>query len=120
MDKKQFYETYCMRCGTQRCEGIDTEWGEGCQYRWNLDGVDAAAEIKRLNDKIMELGCKLMKCEPVVHGEWISINKGFLGNDYICSECHTQALESNNGHYDRLTGYCPFCGAKMYGDNSNE
>lgn len=54
---------------------------------------------------------------PVIHGEWVVINKGFLGNDYICSECHTLALESNNGHYDRLTDYCPNCGTRMDGGN---
>ena len=32
MNKEEFEETYCKKCGSQRCEGIDTEWGEGCQF----------------------------------------------------------------------------------------
>lgn len=72
MNKEQFVEKYCLACGSQRCEGIDSEWGEGCQYRWNLDGMDPAAEIKRLNEVIMKLSTKLMKldksrCKKCVH-----------------------------------------------------
>ena len=132
MDKKQFYETYCMHCGTQRCEGIDTEWGEGCQYRWNLDGVDAAAEIKQLNDKIMELGYKLMRCKPVVYGEW-NFWDGWIGNhdqrieDATCSECGyvhpTVRREHNDKSYKdvlaKLANYCPNCGADMRGGHKN-
>lgn len=55
MNDKQFIEKYCHNCGTQRCEGINTEWFEGCKYRWNHDSYDAAAEIERLNAKIMKL-----------------------------------------------------------------
>ena len=51
MNDKQFIETYCQNCGTQRCEGIGTEWFEGCKYKWNHDSYDAVAEIKRLNKK---------------------------------------------------------------------
>ena len=29
---KAFRETYCFGCGSQRCEGPETEWGEGCFY----------------------------------------------------------------------------------------
>ena len=66
MNKEQFIETYCHNCGTQRCEGIGTEWFEGCPKRWNLnDYGDVAAEIERLNKKIMELGYKLMNKTPI-------------------------------------------------------
>lgn len=30
IDYKAFRETYCFCCGSQRCEGPETEWGEGC------------------------------------------------------------------------------------------
>ena len=33
MNDKEFIEKYCHNCGTQRCEGIGTEWFEGCQYK---------------------------------------------------------------------------------------
>lgn len=55
MNDKQFYEKYCLNCGTQRCEGIGTEWFDGCKYKWNHDSYDAATEIERLNAKIAKL-----------------------------------------------------------------
>ena len=83
MNDTQFIEKYCHNCGTQRCEGIGTEWFEGCSYRWNHDSYDAATEIKRLNEKVMELANKLIKITneklpaadvaPVAHGEWVDI-----------------------------------------------
>ena len=91
MTEKQFIMTYCYNCGTQRCEGIGTEWFEGCPKRWNLDGYgDAAAEIERLNKKIIELGTKILKLTR--HGEWIYWD-GLRGNhdqrieDATCSKC---------------------------------
>ena len=59
MNDKQFVEAYCHNCGTQRCEGIGTEWFEGCKYRWNHDSYDAATEIERLNTKIMNMAVEL-------------------------------------------------------------
>lgn len=60
MNDKDFEQTYCSNCGTQRCEGIGTEWFEGCKYRWNHDSYDAATEIERLNKKIMKMAIELM------------------------------------------------------------
>lgn len=57
MNDKQFMEIYCSACGTQRCEGIHSEWFKGCKYRWNHDRYDATAEIERLNKKIISLSC---------------------------------------------------------------
>jgi hypothetical protein len=61
MNDMQFMETYCSKCGTQRCKGIDSEWFEGCKYRWNHDSYDAAAEIERLNCKIMDLAREMIE-----------------------------------------------------------
>ena len=112
MNEKQFIEKYCYGCGTQRCEGPGTEWFEGCQNRWNLDGVDAAAEVKRLNDKVMELAGKLMKATPVVYGKW-EFNRHQAPNEksYFCSICAYG--ESDYG----TDSYCPNCGAKMNKEN---
>ena len=33
MNDKEFIEKYCHNCGTQRCEGIGTEWFEGCRHK---------------------------------------------------------------------------------------
>jgi len=29
---KEFAEKYCKWCGSQRCEGPDTEWAESCLH----------------------------------------------------------------------------------------
>ena len=33
---EQFVETYCHNCGSQRCEGIGTDWFEGCVHKGAL------------------------------------------------------------------------------------
>lgn len=38
-DKQEFISKYCRNCGSQRCEGIDTEWFEGCGYKEHLNGT---------------------------------------------------------------------------------
>ena len=83
MTEKQFIETYCHNCGTQRCEGPGTEWLEGCPKRWNLDGYgDAAAEIEKLNNKIMDLADKLIKSNAPTEKSAIG---GLMG--WICPVC---------------------------------
>ena len=32
LEIKEFIEKYCQWCGSQRCEGPNTEWAEGCPY----------------------------------------------------------------------------------------
>ena len=120
MNEKQFVETYCCNCGTQRCEGIGTEWFEGCRYRWNLDGMDAAAEINRLKKKCLELSTKILclqeqilKSEEVKYAEWIPYELpygvGYSTPNYkpthYCSNCQGLGWE--------FYGKCPRCGAIM-------
>ena len=33
INKEEFIKKYCHQCGTQRCEGPDTEWFDGCQMK---------------------------------------------------------------------------------------
>lgn len=33
LQEKEFVEQFCMNCGSQRCEGIGTEWFDGCGYK---------------------------------------------------------------------------------------
>ena len=78
MTEKQFIEKYCHSCGTQRCEGPGTEWFEGCSKRWNLEGMDSAAEIERLNKSITDLSSKVVR-------EYIKIPEtgiGWLSDGY--------------------------------------
>lgn len=35
-DPKEFVQHYCHNCGSQRCEGVGTEWFEGCQHKEHL------------------------------------------------------------------------------------
>ena len=34
--EKEFEEMFCKLCGTQRCEGVDSEWFEGCKHKDKL------------------------------------------------------------------------------------
>ena len=29
----RFISEYCNNCGSQRCEGVNSEWFEGCKYK---------------------------------------------------------------------------------------
>jgi len=44
---------------------------------------------------------------PVRHGRWRRVDYKPLGHDYICSVC--------GGKNDRVSQYCPDCGARMKG-----
>lgn len=37
-DKQEFVSKYCRNCGSQRCEGVDTEWFDGCEHKEKLIG----------------------------------------------------------------------------------
>lgn len=32
ISKTEFFMKYCRTCGSQRCEGIDSAWGPGCNF----------------------------------------------------------------------------------------
>lgn len=101
MNEKQFIETYCHKCGTQRCEGIGTEWFEGCPKRWNLDGYgDPAAEIERLNNKIMELANTIIKlqqnksrCRKCFHEGYCNCDRDYEG------KCPDYKRDTSDGGY---------------------
>lgn len=133
MNEKQFVETYCHNCGTQRCEGIGTEWFEGCKYKWGLDGmeIEATSEINRLEQQCLALATKIIRLqeqiskEGVKHGYWkCKYNEELGETEVTCSVCgdsrdingcfvsiHDEPL------YDE-DAYCPRCGAKMDGGNA--
>ena len=111
MNDKQFVETYCHKCGTQRCEGIGSEWFEGCKQRWNHDNYDAAAKVERLNIKIMDMAKKMVRTTP--QAEWMPITKRnkkygvMVTVGFTCSNCQNKQEVSTN--------YCSHCGAEMVG-----
>lgn len=117
MTEKQFITTYCHNCGTQRCEGIGTEWFEGCPKRWNLDGYgDAAAEIEQLNKKVMELASKLTLGKIGT----LKATTAWVHNIRLeCVECthcgYRWVMETDYDleFYQEQWSYCPFCGATL-------
>ena len=36
LTKDEFEQKYCINCGSQRCEGIGTDWFYGCQHKDKL------------------------------------------------------------------------------------
>ena len=54
---------------------------------------------------------------PVRHGRWEKAQdmRRMDGNiyDYRCSLCNSFAEKGVYNNYDRLTNYCPACGARM-------
>lgn len=40
MSTEEFVEKYCSGCGSQRCEGIGTEWFDGCKHKNELATTD--------------------------------------------------------------------------------
>lgn len=64
----------------------------------------------------MEIVCDLPAAdvEPVVHGEWLLKHIG-AGHYWECSICHTNPCIYVTQH----TKFCPNCGAKMDGGDSD-
>ena len=55
--------------------------------------------------------------EPVRHGRWIAVTDG--SGRHECSNCHWYAPYYMNGD-ERLSEYCPHCGARMDGGEEAE
>lgn len=37
LTSEEFTWQYCKNCGSQRCDGIESQWFEGCKYKDNLE-----------------------------------------------------------------------------------
>ena len=48
MNDKEFIEKYCHNCSTQRCEGIGTEWFEGCRHKHEHDSFKVLEGIAKV------------------------------------------------------------------------
>ena len=55
--------------------------------------------------------------QEVRHGRWVQDEHWQY--DYKCSICGEYACEGNYGNNDKLTDFCPNCGADMRGDKSD-
>ena len=47
--KEKFIDTYCVKCGSQRCDGPDSDFAEGCPHYilefWRKDKKDESERI---------------------------------------------------------------------------
>ena len=76
--------------------------------------------VENFDDIRTEESCDYFKekttvgAEPVRHGKWTG--KGFA---YKCSACGNREPESTKEYAERYWHYCPNCGAKMDGGESD-
>lgn len=102
MTKEEFIEKHCKMCGTQRCEGIDTDWFDGCHYRNELDGYEDKNEhidIEEINRMYSEYlkntsGVQSHPVDPAIQhistGNSQNINSNYswsFGYGWICPRC---------------------------------
>ena len=76
----------------------------GKEYQPNTD-FERGMVCQMIGDKVRIERLQPADVAPVVHGRWIDAD--FCGQ-YECSECGNNAVD--------LYDYCPFCGAKMDGE----
>lgn len=67
-------------------------------------------ELSDFADRIAELATYPIEAEPVRRGTWEEVTNGRGGHE--CSVCHSYAPAWQTGE-ERLTDYCPNCGALM-------
>ncbi len=60
MNKEQFIKTHCRNCGSQRCEGIDSEWFDGCAKKWELKDLRCITPSADKPIKIMYEGEQIL------------------------------------------------------------
>ena len=86
-----------------------TKQEERANKGWGLEYF-GPKEMQMLLDKI-----PIIEVEPVRHGRWVKAN-GMMPPEYhgrkCCSVCDAFALSDFYGR-ERLSDFCPNCGAKM-------
>lgn len=58
--------------------------------------------------------CAIPTIDPVVHGEWITLDECSNAGVY-CSKCKKKVYKENYANVNPKSNYCPNCGAKMDG-----
>ena len=68
--------------------------------------IDITKAVKETIEKLNAEGYEVVK-----HGKW---------DGYICSECNVCAdyFISGDFYFDEKPNFCPYCGARMDGDNN--
>lgn len=41
MTTEEFVTKFCAFCGTKRCEGVKSEWFDGCEHKKELDNTNS-------------------------------------------------------------------------------
>lgn len=86
------------------------EQSEECQKAFEELGGESGIYADAYNDLAEDFySIPAADVAPVVHGRWVFGGDGCV----ICSECNEE--ESNDNHRN----YCPNCGARMDGGDSN-
>lgn len=103
-----------------------TEYGEGYVLKNSLlDSIEWDRDIEKWviwDDDIKSLMTEENDVAPVVHGEWIGIWGDGYANGFIvyeefeCSRCG--CVHHTDG--EPMWDYCPQCGARMDGGESND
>lgn len=87
---------------------IDADWVMNALtvYGQSYDYVSVGRVTKVIED------APTIDAELVRRGKWVEVTNGRGGHE--CSICHAYAAAWQTGE-ERLTDYCPVCGAKMEG-----
>lgn len=95
------------------------EYGEGYVLKNSvLDSIEWDRDIEKWliwDDDIKSLMTEENDVAPVVHGRWEWITE----NLYKCSHCHTKTVVDEFLN-ETLYMYCPYCGARMDGGESDD
>lgn len=57
--------------------------------------------------------------QPVRHGRWITEDEYYVDDTYICSLCGYEFIITDGDLESNELNYCPGCGAKMDGKDTN-
>ena len=110
MTKEEFVEKHCKLCNIQRCEGIGTEWFDGCHHRNELDGYEEDIKHKLDLEEILR-----------VYNEYLKNTSGIQSHsvDSTITNIGTGDLQNINSNYGWSFGYgwiCPRCGKVLAPD----
>lgn len=107
LTKEEFIERHCRSCGSQRCEGVDFEWFDGCKEKDGVMMHVSKAEFiggKEADDAYKKL-CELtgLEWDTVIMCEDAM---PYCDMVFECSVC-------GNIDTDGKPKYCSECGAKI-------
>ncbi len=97
-------------------------WEELKQIDWNYLSLRSGGDLTDGIEQVYELieSAPTVDTVEVVHAKWEKDPEMRRMNghiyDYRCSNCHSPAEKGCYNNNDKLTNYCPNCGAKMDGD----